>query len=124
MGGPADGVVVHGQIVADRPHHVLTGVQTRAHLHLSAEVASGFFGNLAEGVLHGEGRITGPDRVILMRYRRTEQCHDAVAQYFVDGAFVAVHGTHHRLDGRIEDTSRVFRVVALDKLHGTLDVGK
>jgi hypothetical protein len=72
MGGLADGVVVHGQIVADRPHHDLTRVQTRAHLYLNAEVASDFFGNFAECVLYSERRITGPDRVILMRYRRAE----------------------------------------------------
>ena len=74
-------------------HHDLTRMQTRAHLNLDAEVASGLFGNFAERALHSERRITGPDSVILMRYRRAEQRHDAVAQYLVDGAFVAVHGT-------------------------------
>ena len=61
-------------------------------------------------------RITGPDCVIFMCYRRAEKRHDAVAQNLVDGAVVAVHGTHHRLDGRIEDASCILRVGALDKL--------
>jgi hypothetical protein len=28
----------------------------------------------------------------------------------VEGAFVAVHGAHHRLDGRIEDAPCILRV--------------
>ena len=43
MRGLADGVVVHGQVVADGPHHDLTRVQTGAHLYLNAEVDVGLF---------------------------------------------------------------------------------
>ena len=41
--------------------------------------------------------------MILVRQRRSEERHDAVAHYLVDRAFVAMHRVHHVLEHRVDD---------------------
>ena len=74
------------QVVANRPHHDFAGVEAHARLHLQAVGAAHLLGIAAQRGLHGEGRITGPHGVILMRQRRAEQRHDAIAHDLVHGA--------------------------------------
>ena len=41
--------------------------------------------------------------MVLVRERRPEQRHDAVAHHLVDGALVTVDGLHHVLEDRVEE---------------------
>ena len=62
--------------------------------------------------------------MILVRERRAEQRHDAVAHHLVDGAFVAVHRLHHAFEDRVEDLARLFGVAVREQLHRALQVGE
>ena len=54
----------------------------------------------------------------------TEEGHNAIAQHLVDGAFIAVHGVHHNVDGGIEELLSGFRVEVFDQFGGVFDVGE
>ena len=124
MGGLADGVVVHGQVVADGAHHDLARIEPNPDQHLDAVAAAHLLGAAADGVLHGERGVAGAHRVVLVGERRAEQGHDAVAQHLVDHAFVAVHRLHHGADRRIEQLMDALGVATSDQLERTLDVGE
>ena len=116
--------VVHVQIVADGPHHHFSGVEADAQLHLQALGAAHLLGIAPHGGLHRQGGVTGPQRVILMGHGRAKQGHDAIAQHLVHGAFKAVHGVHHVLQGRIEELLGGFRIEIANQLGGAFEVGK
>ena len=78
----------------------------------------------ANGLLHGQRGIAGPDGVILMRDRRPKQGHNAIAHDLVHGAFVAVHGRHQALQHRVEELARLLGVAVSQEFHGALEVGK
>ena len=75
-----DGGVFHVQVVADGAHHHLAGVEAGAELYLDPVRTAELFGVLADGLLHGECRVTGPSRVVLVGQWRAEQRHHPVAQ--------------------------------------------
>jgi len=62
--------------------------------------------------------------VVLVRQRRAEQRHDAVAHDLVDGALVAVNGLHHVLKHGIEQLARLLRVTVGEQLHRALQIGE
>ena len=62
--------------------------------------------------------------MILVRQRRTEQRHQAVAHDGVHGAFVAMHGLDHALEHRVEQLLHLLRVAVGDHLHRAFDVGE
>jgi hypothetical protein len=47
---------------------------------------------------------------------RPEQRHNAIAEHLVHRALVAVHGRHHRVQGRVQNGPRLFRVEVADQL--------
>ena len=97
------------------PTRICTGTPWRApHLR----------GILLHGGLHGQRRIAGPHRMVLMRQGRPKQRHDAIAHDLVDRAFVAVHGGHHAFQHGIEELPRLFRIAVGQQLHGAFEVGK
>jgi hypothetical protein len=122
--GLANGRVVHVQIVTNGPHHDLSGVEADADLHFDTMRAAHLLAVAADGLLHGQRRITGADGVILMRNRRPKQGHNAITHDLVHGAFVAVHGRHHALQHRVEELARLLRVTVGKQLHGAFEVGK
>ena len=69
MSRGADGVVFHGQVVADAPHYDFAGMETHPHLRLDPVVAANIDGLADHGILHGKRRVAGTDRVILMSDR-------------------------------------------------------
>ena len=79
---------------------------------------------VAHRLLHRQGGIAGPNRMILMRQRGAEQRHDAVAQDLIDRAFVAVHRRHHPLEHRVEELLRFLGVAIGEQLHRAFEVGK
>ena len=53
-----------------------------------------------------------------------KQGHDAVAQYLVHCALVAVHGVHHLLEGGVEELLGSLRIEVADQLGRVFDVGE
>ena len=82
------------------------------------------FGIVFHRLLHPERRVTGAHRMILVRERRAEQRHDAVAHDLIDCTLVAVHRFHHVLEHRIEDFPRLLRIAVGEQLHRALHVGE
>ena len=62
--------------------------------------------------------------MILVRERRAEQRHDAVAHHLVDRALVTMDGLHHVLEDGIEDLAGLLGVAVGEQLHRTLEVGE
>src|SRR4029450_12162249 len=60
----AEGRVVHAQIAADRAHDDLAGVQPDTDLHIHTVGAPRLLGIALNEVLHPQGRVAGPHRVI------------------------------------------------------------
>ena len=86
--------------------------------------AAHLVGIAAQGVLHGQGGITGAYGVVFVGQRCPKQRHNAVAQHLVHRALVAVHGLHHGVQGRVQDGPGLFRVEVADQLRRALEVGK
>ena len=81
-------------------------------------------GVAAYGRLHSQGGIAGAHGVVLMRHRRPEQRHNAVAHDLVHRPLVAVRGGHHVFQDRIEDLPSLLGVALGQEFHGALQVGK
>jgi hypothetical protein len=122
--GLADGRIVHVQVVADRAHHHLPGVETHPDLHLDSMGAAHLRTIAVDGLLHGQGRITGPHGMVLMGDGGPKQCHNAIAQHLVDGPLEAMHGVHQAFEDRVEELPCFLRVALGEQLHGALQVGK
>jgi hypothetical protein len=116
--------VVHVQIVADRAHHHRAAVQADADLHVEPLLPPQRLGIPPDGLLHGQGSIARPHRVVLVRQRGPEQRHDAVPQDLVDRALVAVHGSHQAFQDGIEELPGLLRITIGQEFHGAFEVGK
>jgi hypothetical protein len=79
---------------------------------------------LVEGREHGQGRVTGTNRVVLEGHRRPEQGHDAVAHDLVHRAVVQMNRIHHELDHRLQDGTRLLGIPTRQQLHRALEVGE
>ena len=119
-----DRVVVHAEVVADRAHQDLARMQADPDADLDAVGAALRRGLGLHGALDRERRVAGAHGMVLVRDRRAEQRHDAVAQDPVDRAFVAMHGVHHDAERRIQDAPRVLRIDVLDQRERAFDVGE
>jgi hypothetical protein len=62
--------------------------------------------------------------MVLVRERRAEERHDAVAHDLVDGALVPVNGLHHAFEDRIEQLARLLGVAVGKQFHRALEVGE
>ena len=116
--------VVHVQVITDGPHHHLAGVQADAHVHLQAVRAADLFAVAPQRGLHGQGRVAGPQGVILMRQRGAKEGHNAIAQHLVHRALVAVHGLHHVMQGGVEELPGSLRIEVGNQLGGAFEVSK
>jgi hypothetical protein len=99
-------------------------IEPDADAQLAAVGTAHLLGIPAQGRLHGQGRITGADGVILVANGGTEERHDAVAQHLVHRALIAVHRVHHVVQSGIEELLGGFGVKVLDQCGGVCDVGK
>jgi hypothetical protein len=117
--------VIYVQVAADRPHHHLTGVQPDAHLQGDPMRALHLGGIMLHGLLHSQGRIAGPHRVVFMGNRRPEQGHNPIAHDLIHGALIAMHGGHHALQHRVEELPGLLRIaVSQDEFQRPLQVRK
>ena len=106
--GQADGValrrVVHAQVVADLADHDLAGVEAHAHGEVAGRAARAqVLRHSAQLLAQVQGRVAGALRVVLVRDRRAEQRHDAVAGVLVHRALEAMHAVGEDLEEAVED---------------------
>jgi hypothetical protein len=71
-----------------------------------------------------ERGVAGALRVVLVRDRRAEEGHDAVAGVLVHRPLEAVHAVGEDLEEAVEDLVPLFRVELLCKIHRALHVGE
>ena len=108
MDGWADRVVIDRKIVMDRPNQHLAGVQANPDGDVGIACR-------ANTLLHVERRVGGAHGIVLVRKRRTEQRHDAVALHPVDRTLIAMDGIDHRIQRRPQPQLGVFRIEILDQ---------
>ena len=119
-----NGGVVHAQVRADRADHDLAGVETDPDRKLDPVAAAYLLGVATHAGLQVERGVAGPDPVILVGDRRSEQRHDPVPHHLVHRALVAVHRLHHAFDHGIEQLPRLLRIAVREQLHRRLEVGE
>ena len=124
MGRLTHGRVIHAEIAADRADDDLPRVEADPDLDGHAVRALDRVAVLPDGLLHPQRRVTRPHRVILVRERRAEERHDAVAHHLVHRALVAVHRFHHVLEHGVEERARLLGVAVGEQLHRALEVGE
>ena len=112
------------EIIANGAHDDLARVEPHAHLQGDAVGPLDFGGILVHGGLHGQGRIAGPHRMVLMGQGGTEQGHDTIAHDLIDRALIAMHGRHHALQDGVEELPGLLRVAIGQQFHRALEVGK
>ena len=69
-------------------------------------------------------RVTGALGVVLVRDRRAEERHDAVAGELVDRALEAVHAVGEDREEAVHDLVPLFGIDLLGELHRALHVGE
>ena len=116
--------VVHAQIIADPTDHHFAGVEADAHTERDAVPHTHLVGIFAHGVAQREGGVARPLGVILVRNRRAEQGHDAVARVLVHRTLEAMNPAGEDLEEAIEDLVPRFWIELLGQLHRSFHVGE
>jgi hypothetical protein len=112
------------EIGVDGSDHHLARVEAHSNLHLDRKGTPYLIGVAADRRLHVKGRITGTHRVIFVGDRCTEECHDPITYYSVDGALVVVDGIHHTFEDGVEELPRLLGVATSQQLHRAAQVGE
>src|SRR5262245_25609215 len=118
------GRILHAQVVADGADHDLARVDPHAHGEAQPLRAFEVLGVAPQLLLQVQGRVAPPLRVVLVRDRRAEERHDAVAGVLVHRALEAVHPISEELEETINDPVPLLRIDLLGELHRPLDVGE
>ena len=116
--------VVHLGVAADLAYDDLAGVQADADPDRDALGLLDLLGVAPHGLLHPERCIAGAHRVVLVRERRAEERHDAVAHHLVHVALVAVDRFHHALEDGVEQPPGFLGVAVGEELHRAFEVGE
>jgi len=126
--GQADDValrrVFHAQIIADRADDHLTGVQSDTHQEGQPVLEPQPIGFGSELLLQPQGGVAGALRVVLVRDRGAEECHDAVAGELADEAFEAFDAVGEDAEEALHDVRERFRIKLCGQLHRALHVGE
>ena len=120
----ADRGVIHVKVIADRPHHHLSGVQTDPNVDERALAPAQLLGVALDRLLHAQGGVTRPQAVVFESEGCSEQRHDSVAHHLVYGPLVTVDGLHHPFKHRIKDLAGLFGIAVGKQLHRALEVGE
>jgi hypothetical protein len=124
VGRLPDRGVVHPEVGTDGAHDDLARVEPDADVHRHTLPSPQLVRVPRCPLLHPEGGVAGPHRVVLERQRRPEQGHDAVAEDLVDGPLVAVDGVHHELEDGVEERPGLLGIEVGEQLQRALDVGE
>ena len=99
----ARGIIGLVETVLDRLNDDLAGVNTDTNLQIR-------IADPLDALLHGQGGEATANGVILVRLRRAEQRHDAIALRFVDDAVVAKHGLIHEVEDGLQPPQAEFGI--------------
>ena len=116
--------VVHAQVVTDLADDHLAGVNADARRKADAVRPFDLGGVARELDAQMQRRVAGALRVVLVRDRRAEQRHDAVAGVLVHRPLEAVHALGEDGEEAVEDRVPLFGIELLGQLHRALDVGE
>ena len=105
-------------------HHDLARVQPNACREAQPLCAAQFIGVAPDLIAQMQGGPAGALRVVLVRDRRTEQRHDAVAGELVDEALEAFDTVGQDAKEALHDLRESFRIELLGQLHRALHVGE
>jgi hypothetical protein len=95
-----------------------------AQQHLQPLGAADFSSVAPHRGLHRQGGIAGAQGVVLVGDGRAEHGHEAIARHIVHGALKAVHGVHHGVQGRIEESLAGFGIEVTDQLGIPFEISK
>ena len=120
----ADRGVVHGQVLADRAHDHLAGVEAHADREAEPLLAAELRRVGGELLLQVKRRVAGALGVVLVGDRGAEQRHDAVAGELVDRALEAVDALAEDREEALHDLPPLLGVASLGELHRAHHVGE
>jgi len=83
-----NGRVIHVQIIADRAHHHLTGIEPDPHLHGETLGAAHVLGIGPDRRVHGQRGVTRPHGMVLMRNGGAKQRHNTIAHDLIHRAIM------------------------------------
>jgi hypothetical protein len=116
--------VFHLEVFPHRPHHDLARVDAEADAEGEAVLAPQLAPVVGQGVAQPQRRVAGPAGVILVRDRRSEEGHGAVAGELVHRPLVAVDRLTHDREEAVQERAPELRVNARRQLHRPLHVGE
>src|SRR5262249_24557006 len=111
-------------IFADSAQDDLASVDSYTNFWCGASFQPQSVGIFAHLFLHPQGSVHSPLRMIFMSDGHTKESKDAIAGGLGHEAFVAMHGIHHKLQGRIDDGAGLFGIKILHEGHRAFDIGK
>jgi hypothetical protein len=100
--------IVHVQVAAERAHHDLTAFHPGPHLDGHAFGTLHLSSILLHRGLQCKRRIAGPHGMIFMGNVGAKQRHDTITHDLIDRALIAMHGSHHALEHRVEEMPGLF----------------
>jgi hypothetical protein len=118
----ADGRVVHPQVVTDLPDNHQAGVQSLPHLEVDATLGLQALMQPGQPVTDAERGMHGPDRMILVANRRTEERHEAISEELVYRALVPMDLGKHHIEGAVHQAVDVLGIQALGQRGEARDV--
>ena len=116
--------ILQAEIVADPADHHLARVEADADVEPDAVAGAHALGKGTHGVADVEGGEAGSLGVILMRDRRAEQRHHAVAGELVDRALEPMHAVGRDPEKVFDDTEPSFGIEPLGEGHRAFDIGE
>jgi len=111
-------VVTHQRVVhARRRAHVaddhVAGIEADANMQLRLALGDPFPVQLAQHTHHFDGRPGREHRVVVLRNRRAPECHDLVADVFIERPVIFKNDVGHRLQILVEVLDEGLRGKAL-----------
>ena len=124
VGRVANRCVVHAEIVADLTHDDRPAVEADPHLEAPLEARRQLAAQVTDGALDREGGVSGAPGRVLVRDRRAEQGHDAIARVLIDRALEAMHLGRDHLEATIDDGVDLFWVALLGECAKSREIGE
>ena len=111
------GRVVHPEVVADRPDHHLSRVDSDADREAHTVGAAQLVGVAAQLVLEMERGVAGPMRVVFVGDGRAEESHDPIARVLVDRPLEAMDAVAEDLEEAVQESMPLFGTELVGELH-------
>jgi hypothetical protein len=116
--------VLHSQIGADAADDDRAGMQPDSHAQRNAQARFEIGVDALERGLHPERGAHRACRIVLVRNRRAEECHDPVAQHFVNRSFVFVDFAGECFERAVNEIVNLFGIEFFGDGGKAADVGE